>query len=60
MGNEEFVFKYNYDYYVYRKDSSGEYVLLLNQSEEDDYLYIENDGVSYSELLDERDSWDIQ
>ena len=60
MGNEEFVFKYNYDYYVYRKDSSGEYVILLNQSEEDDYLYIENDGVSYSELLDERDSWDIQ
>ena len=59
MGNEEFVFKYNYDYYVYRKDSSGEYVLLLNQSEEDDYLYIENDGVSYSELLDDRDSWEI-
>ena len=59
MGNEEFVFKYNYDYYVYRKDSSGEYVILLNQSEEDDYLYIENDGVSYSELLDDRDSWEI-
>ncbi len=60
MGNEEFVFVYKYDYYVYRKDSSGEYVILLNQSEEDDYLYICNDGVSYSELLDERDSWDIR
>ena len=60
MGNEEFVFIYKYDYYVYRKDSSGEYVILLNRSEEDDYLYICNDGVSYSELLDERDSWDIR
>ncbi len=60
MGNEEFVFVYKYDYYVYRKDSSGEYVILLNQSEEDDYLYICNDGVSYSELLDERDSWEIR
>lgn len=60
MKTEEFVFKYNYDYYVYRKDSSGEYVILLNQREEDDYLYICNDGVSYSELLDERDSWDIR
>ena len=60
MGNEEFVFVYNYDYYVYRKDSSGEYVILLNQSEEDGYLHIWNDGVSYSELLDERDSWEIR
>ena len=60
MGNEEVVFIYRYDYYVYRKDSSGEYVILLNQSEEDDYLHIWNDGVSYSELLDERDSWDIR
>ena len=60
MSNEEFVFVYKYDYYVYRKDSSGEYVILLNQSEEDDYLHIWNDGVSYSELLDERDSWDIR
>lgn len=60
MGNEEFVFKYNYDYYVYRKDSSGEYVILLNRSEEDGYLHIWNAHVSYSELLDERDSWEIR
>lgn len=60
MGNEEFVFMYKHDYYVYRKDSSGEYVILLNRDEEDDYLYIWNDGVSYSELLDERDSWEIR
>lgn len=60
MGNEEFVFVYKHDYYVYRKDSSGEYVILLNRDEEDDYLYIWNDGVSYSELLDERDSWEIR
>ena len=59
MGNEEFVFVYKHDYYVYRKDSSGEYVILLNQKE-DGYLYIWNAHVSYSELLDERDSWDIR
>ena len=45
MGNEEFVLVYKYDYYVYRKDSSREYVILLNQSEEDDYMYIYNNGV---------------
>ena len=60
MGNEEFVFKYNYDYYVYRKDSSGEYVILLNRSEKDGYLHIWNAHVSYSELLDKRDSWNIR
>ena len=60
MGNEEFVFVYKYDYYVYRKDSSGEYVILLKKSEEDGYLYIWNAHVSYTELLDERDSWDIR
>ena len=60
MGNEEFVFMYKHNYYVYRKDSSGEYVILLNRDEEDDYLYIWNDGFSYSELLDERDSWEIR
>lgn len=60
MGNEEFVFIYKHDYYVYRKDSSGEYVILLKQRKEDDYLYTWNDCVSYSELLDERDSWDIR
>lgn len=60
MKTEEFVFKYNYDYYVYRKDSSGEYVIRLMPNEDDGYLHIGAAGVSYSELLDERDSWDIR
>lgn len=60
MHNEEFVFKYNYNYYVYRKDSSGEYVIRLMPNDNDDYLHICNDGVSYSKLLEDRDSWKIK
>lgn len=64
MHNEELVFIYKLEYYVYRKDSLGEYILRLMWGEEyegyGDYLYICNDGVNYSELLDERDSWKIQ
>ena len=60
MGNEEFVFKYHYDYYVYRKDSSGEYLTLLRPAEDDDYLYVRGDGISYSEILEDRDAWEIR
>ena len=60
METEEFVFKYNYDYYVYRKDSSGDYIIPLRPNEYNDYLHMWDDCVSYSYLLDERDSWDIQ
>lgn len=59
MATEEFVFKYNYNYYVYRKDSSGEYVISLALNGDEDYLYIWDDGISYSGLLEDRDSWDI-
>lgn len=40
MENEEIVFSYDYGYYVYRKDSSGEHIILLRTDEDDDYLYI--------------------
>ena len=59
METEEFVFTYDYSYYVYRKDSSGEDVIPLMWGDDDDYLYIWDDGISYSELLDDRDSWVI-
>ena len=59
METEEFVFKYNYDYYVYRKDSSGDYIIPLRPNEYNDYLHIWNDCVSYSELLENRGSWRI-
>lgn len=63
METEEFVFSYDYNYYVYRKDSSGEHIVLLrmDEDEEDDYLHIwdEADVVSYSELLANSDSWKI-
>ena len=35
-------------------------VIVENTEVFHQYLYICNDGVSYSELLDERDSWDIR
>ena len=62
METEEFVFTYKRSYYAYLKDSSGEHIICLRTDEEDDYLHLwdEVDFVSYSELLDERDSWDIR
>lgn len=64
MGNEEFVFTYDYSYYVYRKDSSGEHIIFLrtDEDEEDDYLHLwgEVSDVSCSELLKNSDSWKIR